>query len=343
MEKYNSTRDLSEIVKSDKKSPSGDAAPGATNPADSGVPTGQLSVPGQASEIELPDEVAEEEEVSGPSDASSLRLMENFATAIGAKAHHGIRNVRAKGTFAYSKDLKAFELVETSQGERVLTVQWRYLGRVYRDRSLSIPSADPDEAEAIVSRVISKNVIARNGEESWERVYFEVFRGGKLLHRYQFGDTSVSEGRTLPAKLLSNTDRAVIAGGYGEVSPGHFQKVFLLLQPILQRGGREIGFAYLGQEKLLQRPMYLVRYGAKQFFYFDAEKFLLVQWSGQSQLAGQSLDVAYRSTAFRQWSSLLFPSRVELVAEGEVLGNYTIEGIEVNAQVAADFFELPEF
>lgn len=342
VEKHNSKRDLDKIVDpGDKPSAAEPKQNASADEVGRAAPDVQSPDAKEKIEVGLSEEATEEEAPLQPSDASSLRLMENLATVIGAKAMPGIRNVSARGTFSYGRYTKEFEVVETSDGERCLTLYWRYLGRHYREQNKSIPPSVWGANDGQLSREIHKKVVAANGDESWERVFGEVLQGGQLLHRYQFGKTVVSHGRTLEAKPLLEEDRAVLAGGYAEVSPGHFQNVYLFLQPILGKSERPMGYAYIGQEKLLGRSMYVVRHQSKRLFYFDAEKFLLVQWGGLSRLGGQVIHVDYRSTAFKRWSSLLFPSRIELVVAGELLGSYAVEAIEVNKNLAAGFFDLP--
>lgn len=283
----------------------------------------------------------EKKETIQPSDSGSLRLFENYRKVIGAGGHPGIQNIRASGQFTYAKEAREFELVETDGGARHLVFQWRSMGRVYRERNQSVPGAGAAGRD-VVSREISRQVIGRGGERTWERVFLELRVGSKLMHRQQFGTTVLSEGRSAPAKPLTAHQKEVIAGGYGEVSPEHFRQVFLMRQPLLDPDKLGMGYRYGGVEKRFGRPVYIVRQFSGGHFYFDQKKFLLVQWGGKSHLGGKNLPVDYRSTRFKRQGQILLPAKVLLTAEGTVLGTYEVEQVEVNAAVAPDFFAIPE-
>lgn len=282
-----------------------------------------------------------EEEIK-PSDAASLRLLKNYATVIGAASAPELRNIRASGIFTYAQETKKFELVETADGARSLTLEWRSLGRVYREQMKSLPGAG-EEGRDVVSREISKEVIGPGGERTLERVFLELRVGSKLVYRSRFGSTAVSGGVSVRAKPLTSQQKAVIAGGYGEVSTDHFRDVFLLRQPVFDAGEREMGYRYAGSENRFERPVYIVRHASGRVFYFDREKFLLVQWGGKSQVGGKTLRVDYRSSAFKRQDNILLPSKVLLTAERAVLGSYSIDQVEVDAAIDPDLWKVPEY
>jgi hypothetical protein len=95
-------------------------------------------------------------------------------------------------------------------------------------------------------------------------------------------------------------------------------------------------------EKRFGRPVYIVRHFSGGHFYFDREKFLLVQWGGKSRFGGKSLPIDYRSTRFKRQGQILLPTKVLLTAEGTVLGTYEIDQVEVNAALAPGIFAVPE-
>lgn len=299
---------------------------------------------------EVPDETAEakgevsegEEEVLLPSDAASLKIMVNYSTVTGAKARSNMSQLRATGTFVYGNESKPFELIETREGHRCLTLSYRLMGRLYRERIVSLPGEAPEE-RGRAWKEISKIVVAADGSESWESVFFEVIERGKVRYREQFGTTVRSHGRSLRPRPLSRDEQTVISGRYAELSIDHFQKVFLLLQPFLREEHRRFGFRYLGVEKLLKRPMYVIRRGDNQYHYFDQKKFLLVQWGGQSTLGGRPILVDYRSRAFKRFGGVLLPSKIALVADQAVLGSYQLDAVEWDAAIDRKRFAVPSY
>lgn len=67
-------------------------------------------------------------------DATSAKLIRNYLAASGGKAaHDSILNVRASGTVNEAGKTKTFTLVETRDGKRYLSYQWRHLGRDYHE------------------------------------------------------------------------------------------------------------------------------------------------------------------------------------------------------------------
>lgn len=67
-------------------------------------------------------------------DTASSQLIKNFlAVTGGQQAHVNLRNVVATGTIREGRNTKNFELVETHDGKRMLTLTWRLLGREYKD------------------------------------------------------------------------------------------------------------------------------------------------------------------------------------------------------------------
>lgn len=67
-------------------------------------------------------------------DGASERLLDNYLTASGGnQAHLALENVVALGTLEEAGKSKKFELIETRDGKRHLTLSWRWLGRDYRE------------------------------------------------------------------------------------------------------------------------------------------------------------------------------------------------------------------
>lgn len=270
-----------------------------------------------------------------PSDTSSVKVMDNFLTVTGAKAAATIKNIVARGQFAYGKEDKEFELIETAGGERCLILRWRYMGRHYRETVVS-------QKGKVSWREISKQMVAANGDRSWERVFLEIQDNSSTTYREQFGRTVVSNGQQLRARELDYQDWRVISGSYGEVSSQHFRSIFMFVQPFIRQSDKELGYEFKGIEKLKGRESYVLRHRRNRYFYFDKEKFLLVQWGGRSELAGQSMHAYYRSAAFKRWDSIVFPSKVSIMGKNVELGHYIVESVEVNAPVDSNIFEVPE-
>ncbi len=275
-----------------------------------------------------------------PSDLSSLTILKNHGVSIGAEATP-IRTVRASGTFHYARERKTFELVETESHARSLTLTWRYLGRVYQDRSVSLPGQMADGSDSKVWREIEKETIARDGDRSWERVFFEWSEGGVMRHREINGRTVISEGRQLRMPPMAEEESAVIAGGYGEIGPGFFAEFFLLRQPFWAAEFYGIGFSYEGAFKVLGQEAHVVRFGASSSFTFTRDRFLLIKWGRLGGTERQPVSFEYVCTHFRRWGDVLLPSEIAVTAGLTPLGRYVFDEVEVNASVPADLFVLP--
>ena len=269
------------------------------------------------------------------SDESSVKVMDNFSIVIGAKAAGSVRNVVARGQFAYGKEDKEFELIETSRGERCLILRWRYMGRDYKETIVS-------QKGKVSWREISKQMVAANGDRSWERVFLEIQDNSFTTFREQFGRTVVSDGQQLRARQLDYEDWRVISGSYGEVPSRHFRSMFMFLQPFLLENDKALGYEFKGIEKLKGRESYVLRHGRNRYFHFDKERFLLVQWGGAGQIGGEDMYIYYRAVAFKRWDSMLFPSKISIIGKNVELGSYTIEFVEVNSEFDSSTLEVPE-
>jgi hypothetical protein len=84
--------------------------------------------PGNASATEVSSDTRPQH-----SDATSLRLINNYLVATGGReAHRLIRNLVAEGTIKESTLERRFRLIETFDGKRHLTYEWIHLGRQHR-------------------------------------------------------------------------------------------------------------------------------------------------------------------------------------------------------------------
>jgi len=68
------------------------------------------------------------------SDSASLQLIRNYLTVTGGREKHDrLNHVVATGTLTEAGKSKNFELIETQDGKRHLTLSWRHLGRDYEE------------------------------------------------------------------------------------------------------------------------------------------------------------------------------------------------------------------
>lgn len=68
------------------------------------------------------------------SDAASQKLIRNYLVVTGSQeAHLTLANLVAKGSLTEASTNKSFELVETRDGRRHLTLNWRHLGRNFEE------------------------------------------------------------------------------------------------------------------------------------------------------------------------------------------------------------------
>jgi hypothetical protein len=69
------------------------------------------------------------------SDAASQQLIRNYLTVTGgAAAYNALDNLVARGDLTEAGKEKAFTLIESQDGRRHLTLEWRHLGRDYEAR-----------------------------------------------------------------------------------------------------------------------------------------------------------------------------------------------------------------
>lgn len=67
------------------------------------------------------------------SDKTNFQLIKNYLAATGGESsHRAIQNVVAEGTIRESSLIRNFKLIETNDGKRHLTYDWKHLGRKHR-------------------------------------------------------------------------------------------------------------------------------------------------------------------------------------------------------------------
>ena len=68
-------------------------------------------------------------------DSASQRLIDNYLVVIGGQpAYHQLTNLVASGTINEAGKRKSFQLIETSDGRRLLTYDWKVRGRPHQSR-----------------------------------------------------------------------------------------------------------------------------------------------------------------------------------------------------------------
>lgn len=223
------------------------------------------------------------------SDASSLRLVNNYLTATGGRsAHRALQNVVAVGTIKESTLQRNFTLIETADGKRHLTYHWTHLGRKHRV------------------------VYVHDGVQTW---------------------TQVLEPKKQDAQAYSGADGI------------HFASQRWLLQPFTLPTLADYTFRFNGTTKVSGRSAYVVKgYGRlnrESWFYFDKEKFLLIRWGGDGQIAGIRENLDYRATQFKKVGGVLLPSQIDLLAEDAAFGKVRFESVKVNQNLKDVSFNMP--
>lgn len=77
---------------------------------------------------------ATEPEVTRPekSDPAALKIVKNYQVASGGlDTHASLRSLSIKGSITEAGETKNFELIETREGQRLITYRWKKLGRHY--------------------------------------------------------------------------------------------------------------------------------------------------------------------------------------------------------------------
>lgn len=283
----------------------------------------------------------EEVVLSAPSDATSKSLLSNNTTVIGAKA--GLKSIVAYGTFDYGDDPKEFQLMETSDGRRAIRFRWTYMGRPYTETIVSVPRNTAQVDAPDLWRLITKAAPGRNGDASEERVYLKFLRGREVLHEERFGHTAISYKTQLNKKELTYEQRRVISGGYAERSAKHFRTVPLFIHDFFD--GEVTGCQFIGKETLAKRETYVIRRGSESFYYMDKEKFLLLQWGRKEVFGAKKLEVSYLANTFKRWNGpsgpVLLPSKISVMAEGQVLGSYSVDRVEIDTELDSRLFTPP--
>ncbi|MFU8849147.1 MAG: hypothetical protein ACNA77_10595 [Opitutales bacterium] len=307
-------------------------------------------------ELPIPEETNDREQkeaelLAAPSDATSIKLLNNNVTVTGAKSivekSHYSSEIRAKGTFTYGKDSKDYELIERSGGERALIIKWTYMGQSYTEKIVSVPSNFREGTEETPNlwRIITKTVPDKNGRTTEERVYLQLLRGKEILQEEEFGHTVVSYGAQLRRKELTYEQWQVISGGYGERSPIHFQTVPFFLHDFYHH---EItGCRYIGMDKVGGRQTYVIQRGSDSFYYIDKEKFLLLKWGREEYFAGKKIEVSYIANAFKRWGTspeqILLPSKITISVKRQTLGSFTVDHAEARSHMSDNpVFKIPE-
>ena len=314
--------------------------------------TGEHSDPMEAiADEQKAKEQKEAELLAAPSDITSIKLLNNNVTVIGAKSivekSYYSTEIRAKGTFTYGKESKDYELIERSGGERALIIKWTYMGRPYTEKIVSVPSNywEGTEETPNLWRIITKAVPDKNGHTTDERVYLQLLRGKEILQEEEFGHTVVSYGTRLRRKELTYEQGQVIAGGYGERSPIHFQTVPFFLHDFYHH--EVTGCRYIGMDKVGGRQTYVIQRGSDSFYYIDKEKFLLLKWGREDYFGGKKIEVSYIANAFKRWDTspeqILLPSKITISAKGQTLGSFTVDHAEANSFMTGNpVFKVPE-
>ncbi|MDQ8196322.1 hypothetical protein QEH59_17940 [Coraliomargarita sp. SDUM461004] len=282
--------------------------------------------------------------LAAPSDTTSLRLLNNNIAVIGLNTQ--IEQVTARGTFTYGKKSKDYKLVETSDGQRALIIKWTYMGRTYTDKTVSIPSNYQAGTEEMPNlwRIITKAMPDKHGQTTEERIYLKLQRGKYILQEEEFGHTVVSNNTALRRKELTYEQWQVIAGGYGERSPIHFQTVPLFLHDFYNY--TVTGCRYIGTDKVGGRDTYVIQRGSDSFYYIDKEKSLLLKWGREEYFGGKKIEVSYIANSFKRRKNstdqILLPSRITITTKGEALGTYTVDHATINKVIDYSIFIPPE-
>lgn len=89
-------------------------------------------------EIQPDTNVSSEEQRPEQSDPTSEKLIDNYLTASGGtSAHVHLKNIIATGTIVEGRMSKKFELIETRNGERLLTYSWKHQAQNHKIRYAS--------------------------------------------------------------------------------------------------------------------------------------------------------------------------------------------------------------
>jgi hypothetical protein len=119
-----------------------------------------------------------------------------------------------------------------------------------------------------------------------------------------------------------------------------------LLQPFNLPLLADYVFKYQGMSKFNNRTSYIVKaFGKKDrqsWFYFDKEKSLLTRWGGPGMIAGTTEQMDYNATQFKSIDGLVFPTRIELLAENASYGHIEFNKISINQNLNDLSFFFPK-
>lgn len=131
----------------------------------------------------------------------------------------------------------------------------------------------------------------------------------------------------------------------GGLKGHHFGEILWLIHPVTRPRSADFAFQYRGNAKVQERPAHLVRGFGKNnrplWLYFDKESFLITRWGGLSLFGGTQEYKDYRATSFRRVDGLVFPSKIELLAENDAYGQIVIESLLTNQDLDGVSFLMP--
>lgn len=109
--------------------------------------------------------------------------------------------------------------------------------------------------------------------------------------------------------------------------------------------GEITGCQFIGKETLAKRDTYVIRRGSESFYYIDKEKFLLLQWGRKEVFGAKKLEVSCLANTFKRWNGpsgpVLLPSKISVMAKGQVLGSYSVDRVEIDIDLDSRLFIPP--
>lgn len=126
----------------------------------------------------------------------------------------------------------------------------------------------------------------------------------------------------------------------------HFARQHWLLQPFTLPMRADYTFLYHGVAKVRGRSAHMIKgqgpQKADSWFYFDKEKSLLTRWGGLGRIGGTNVAMDYQATRFKSFSGILFPTRIDLLAEDAAFGELEFEQIQTNQKLQDISFRMPK-
>lgn len=226
----------------------------------------------------------------------------------------------------------------------------------------------PAETDAESRRLLDNYLAVTGGREAHSEIRNVVVRG--VLEepgpRKRFKLVETRDGRrrlTLTWKIRGR-EQKVVRGYDGStiwrqrILPGkqpadewegpdarHFARQRWFLHPFLPPLRGEYVFAYAKRARVGGRSAYLVvGYGPgnhRSWFYFDSETFLLSRWGGLASFGDAEDYLDYRAKRFKWIDGVLWPKRMEQLAEESSFGRIKVEEFSTNESISADLFKLP--